>query len=402
MLIRTGSVTTSLFAFLLAAVVLNAAEPAPPPRLVTAAELVRRLAHADERERADAAHQLLLFESEPPELLRAIESDDRELREQATKIVTKLRRRTADRVMRHAERFSRDGRLDALVANSADWTLPVGEVRLWLPAYDLGRRITEKADARWPLTSGKRTDLESYLSEHDPELLRLASPLREPPAVGKNKLGVCRQVAVIAPRVTTTKAISSAFIVSRATVRADKGINSSVLFANGDVQSGDSLSKSVIVCDGDITATAWSSRRSVLIARGNIKLRSANECTLIAGGTVTFTSQNAPLNPNLRNVVKESEPNPLGFITFFELKHLGVEAMDKDKAVCITKLTDDSPLRKAGVVVGDVVSKVNGLSVLTAEELRRALRDGVATKGEGTLTVLRDGKATDIRVPLPD
>ncbi len=53
-------------------------------------------------------------------------------------------------------------------------------------------------------------------------------------------------------------------------------------------------------------------------------------------------------------------------------------------------------------MAGDVISKVNGTPVATAEELRLVLRDALATKREATLAITRDGKPTDIRVPLLD
>ncbi|MCI0703750.1 MAG: PDZ domain-containing protein, partial [Planctomycetia bacterium] len=78
----------------------------------------------------------------------------------------------------------------------------------------------------------------------------------------------------------------------------------------------------------------------------------------------------------------------------------GVKVSEKDKVVRITKFAADSPLLKAGVEVDDIVTKVNGTLIPSAEELRRTLRDALATKGEATITVRRGEKTTDIRVPL--
>ena len=303
--------------------------------------------------------------------------------------------------MRRAEGYVQSGKIDLLVANSSVWELPASEERLWLPTFELGKRVAEQGKLRWPLEHKGGSDFTTFLAGYDPTLMKTETPFREPPAVGKNKLGACRRIAIVSPEVTTTRTISDSLVISRGLVQS-KGVGWSVIFANGDVLCDDDLTNAVVISGGDIRLKRLN-KDSVLIARGNITAPVALGCTLLAGGTITFTEKKwTPQDPNLQNIVKEGESKPLGFITFFELSQIGLEATDKDKAVRVAKFTDASPLRKAGVAVGDVVMKVNGTPVATAEELRRALRDATATKGEATLNVGRDGKATDIRVPLPD
>lgn len=309
----------------------------------------------------------------------------------------------ADRVMLRADAYSKSGRIDLLVASSATWSLPSSDARMWLPAFAVGTRLADKTKLPRPLATRTGDDFEAFLTAYDPTLLKTEMSFREPPAVGKNKLGACRRVGLIAPELVTNGTISDSLVVVRGGVRAAKGVGWSVVLANGNVSGGeDNLNKTVIVADGDIEVSRLA-KESVLIARGNIKVVAAFESTLIAGGTIKGTEEKYALqDPKFRNVVKEGETNPLGIITFFELSQIGLTATEKDKAVRVAKLTEASPLRKAGVAVNDAVSKVNGSFVTTNEELRRALRDAIATKGEATLTVIRDGKTADIRVQFPE
>lgn len=56
----------------------------------------------------------------------------------------------------------------------------------------------------------------------------------------------------------------------------------------------------------------------------------------------------------------------------------------------------------AGITKGDVITAVDGAALATPEELRRKLRDAVATKGEAVLAVRRREKTETVRVTFPD
>lgn len=60
---------------------------------------------------------------------------------------------------------------------------------------------------------------------------------------------------------------------------------------------------------------------------------------------------------------------------------------------------DDSPAKKAGIVAGDVITKVNGAAVANPKELAREIA-GIIPGSNVTITVWRNGKAQDFTVAL--
>ncbi len=357
----------------LATLRLVAAEPVPAPRVVSPGELVRRLASPSEQEWQEARRQLLLLESEPPELLRATESSDPLQRERAANVLSKMAQSRADRVMNRAERYVNSGQIDLLVANSQMWTLATGEERLWMPAFELSERIAAKGKLQWPLGGKKASGVKGFVTWTDPTFVRTDEPFRPQARIGKGNRIPCHSVGIIAPEIESPNSIYKAFLVSRGIVRTRDNISQSVVIANGDV-AGYTVTNAIIIADGDITITLATD--TILIARGKINTAAATGSHLSVGETIKFRYPGmSPGDPNLGNTAKESETKHLGFLTFFELSRVGLEVTAKDKSLRIAKLTDGSPLRKAGVAVDDVIAKANGVFVTTAEELRRALRD---------------------------
>jgi membrane-associated protease RseP (regulator of RpoE activity) len=145
------------------------------------------------------------------------------------------------------------------------------------------------------------------------------------------------------------------------------------VLANGDVTARNGFYDVVIVCDGDVTLTDSHVNKSLIAARGNIKVkRGASASVLIAGGKVTLGNDPKKTGPNF-SVIKENEKNPLG-ITFFELSTVGVEVKAADKAIQIAAVADGKPFADAGVRVGDTITEVNGKKPDSAESLSTTAR----------------------------
>ncbi|MCI0702231.1 MAG: PDZ domain-containing protein, partial [Planctomycetia bacterium] len=228
---------------------------------------------------------------------------------------------------------------------------------------------------------------------------------------------VIQAAGVVDPR-----AISSSLVVSRGDVSAKIAIRQSLILANGNVTTEDIATRSVIICDGDVLVTTRASA-CLIIARGKIEIKgSAVASTLIAGGTVTVAKlpklpeiQIAENDPNarvklklalahaeaVRVEIKEKEPNPLGFITFFELRQIGLEVKAVDGAVQVTKVAGGKPCEKAGLKVGDTILEVNGKKPTDAESLRRLLRDALAI-ADATVKFQRGDKTETLKVALPE
>ena len=67
----------------------------------------------------------------------------------------------------------------------------------------------------------------------------------------------------------------------------------------------------------------------------------------------------------------------------------------------ISKVVKDSPAEKAGLMAGDVVTRVNGKPVTTSSELRNSI--GLLPVGETvSLDLIRDGKARTVKVTIAE
>ncbi len=72
--------------------------------------------------------------------------------------------------------------------------------------------------------------------------------------------------------------------------------------------------------------------------------------------------------------------------------------LDRPQGVLINDIYPDSPADRAGLVVGDIVSSINGREVLDGQELRFRIAT-LPVGGEAKLTVIRKGKV--VRTPVP-
>ncbi|MCI0702421.1 MAG: PDZ domain-containing protein [Planctomycetia bacterium] len=434
----------------------------PPPRPVDVAALVRQLGSEDFKEREEASRRLTALPvNEPPaELLAALKSPNPEVRDRAAKVVQTIRTRSIANRLSRGVGFAKRGEVDLFVAATATWDLKAEDTRLWAPAFELGQKVAAKAEMNGKITpeaqakaqaldaalkrvlaesKGDNPDLPALRAELDRimrERFKMAETTRNctlhgcPPVqygdfpLYRSKCnpwlirtdGVYVRKAFDAngePLIAIPEAIQAAgvacpwgitgVIVSRGDVSAKTMIGMSFVLANGNVTTGDNIYNSIVICDGDVLVTANVST-SLLIARGNIKIDGAGtENTLIAGGSVTI-AKTPPFGPPPKareNIVKEKEPNPLGFITFFELSRVGLEVKAADDAVKVSAVAVGKPCEKAGVKVGDTILEVNGKKPLDAESLRRLLRDNLAI-GDATVKVQRGDKTETVKVALPE
>jgi serine protease Do len=67
--------------------------------------------------------------------------------------------------------------------------------------------------------------------------------------------------------------------------------------------------------------------------------------------------------------------------------------------VLVTEVNDGTPAKDAGLKAGDVITKINGLTVGSTADLRRRLTD---VSGETTITVMRDRKEVTLKATIKD
>jgi hypothetical protein len=373
------------------------------------AELIRQLG-SDEfavRERASARLAALDAKEPPAELLRAASSPDPEVRRRAAAAAKAIRDREVARVMGPAGRFAAAGALDRYVASSAAWDLPADDERVWKPLRDLVPVLVGKAGYR-----GEPRELAFTINRGDGAggvtVIRSGRPYRLHKRVPESEGGRAHE-AVIAPEVTVPAGDHLYAAVSRGPVRVDAALNQSVVLANGDVSIGvrppypGICAGSIVVADGNVEV-GGKVIGALIVARGDILIHHFTEFSrLVAGGRVTVKNQiDIPKDQVARvGQIEEHQPNPFGFVTWFELSQVGVEAAKGDGGVAVKALAAGKPFAAAGVRAGDLVTKVGEHPVATPEEFRRRVRDGHAVAAEATLAVRRDGQPLTVRVALP-
>ncbi len=304
------------------------------------------------------------------------------------------------------QKFAEQGRIDLFVAATAVWDLKPDDERLWVPALDLGKRLIEKAELKGDRkpTGGPCwfKDYAHYRRAVNPGFVRTDGPYVCPDPQEANPPRLFIREAIQAAGVDSPTGFATNLIVSRGSVLQTGGmIQHADVYANGDVTSR-SVACGVIVCDGDVVIDG-NIFKGLIVARGTITVKgSANGATLVAGGKATVEAQRKLVDEkNSYNVIKENEPNPLGFITFFELSRVGLEVKAADKVVTVAKVTAGSAAEKAGLKVGDMVLEANGKKPADAESLRRLLRDALAV-GDAAVKLQRGTDTVTAKVSLPD
>ncbi|MCI0700188.1 MAG: PDZ domain-containing protein [Planctomycetia bacterium] len=399
----------------------------PPPRKVDVAALVRQLGSDDFQEREAATEKLasLAVDEPPAELLAALKSPDPEVRGRAAKAIKAIRDRAALKRLPRDERFAARGQVDLYVASTAALNLKPEDERLWAPAMCMGAKAVTLAEMKGDRMPGGPVVYQSfdkYQAELSaPKFVRTAGMYTRPKQDGKGELICAYQVAVQATEVKAEWALVG-LIVSRGPVNAKADIQRSLILATDDITVGESVSQSVIICDGDVVVPR-NVMKSLIIARGKIEIKEmAESSTLITGGKVAvgkLPDIGIPPNPldtpaaleqwkikiteaeSKKVIVKDKEPNPLGFITFFELSRIGLEVKAADGVVQVAKLEAGTLCEKAGFQVGDTILEVNGKKPTDAESLRRLLRDALAI-ADATVKLQRGDKTETLKVALPE
>jgi hypothetical protein len=402
----TRTIAASALAFL-AAVASGAArpqEPAPPPRVIPLAELVKQLGSDDYHEREAASKRLsALALDPPPELLAAAQSENPELRERASKATLAMRWNVGATRLPRGQKFVEEGRVDLFVAATVVWDLKPDDRRLWEPAFDLGRRLIKDAH----MTGQRKPNgCPSALKDYE-EFVNLLSPRY----TRVNEVYIRKEAephllssyneAIQATGVAEPKAIGGNLIISRGNVTATSGIGESLVLANGDISARTIMLNSVLVCDGDVTLTGGAIINCLVVARGNITAaEGADTSVLMAGGKVRLGKQ-LPNKGKHHLVLVEGEPNTLG-LTFFELLDtLGLVVRVADGNVIVDNYKLRGAFAKTGAELGDIITAVNGKKPDSAESLRRLLRDALAI-GDATLTLRRGEKTETVKVSLPE
>ncbi|MBX9583313.1 MAG: PDZ domain-containing protein [Gemmataceae bacterium] len=303
-------------------------------------------------------------------------------------------------------KFAEVGKVDRYVATSGGWDLPADDPRLWQPAFDLAQRLSDKSGVRFGWGPDQEnyflfTTVARYRELTTPSFHRTDRPHRQRDRNDAGMEQLYWPEAVIAPEFTSPHSMGRTAAIVRGSVRVKHVLGDAIVFATGDVTMGDNCSGAVVVADGDVEV-GGNLYDSLIVARGDIRVRKIANCSgLFAGGRVTI-GQELPDQPDeTRSFVRDDDVCPFGFVTWFDLEVVGIDAAKADGGVAVKAVAAGKPFAKAGVQVGDLVTKVGEHAVTTPEEFRRRLRDAHAVAAEATLTARRDGQPVTVRVPLP-
>jgi C-terminal processing protease CtpA/Prc len=86
-------------------------------------------------------------------------------------------------------------------------------------------------------------------------------------------------------------------------------------------------------------------------------------------------------------------------VKFFQPSSLGVEVATTRDGLCVTAATPGQPFARAGLRVDDLVTEVDGSEARTSLAFTQLLRKRLVQGGETRLTVRRQGKTIQLRLP---
>jgi hypothetical protein len=157
------------------------------------------------------------------------------------------------------------------------------------------------------------------------------------------------------------------------------------------------VSGPLLVCAGDVKCRDVFG--CLLIARGDVQIRGcANNCRIITSGAVHFLpSKELPAAIRRRNTeIKEHEPNPLGFVRWFDPASVGVTVEAAAGGVRVRAA--GKSFAAAGLRSGDLLTALDGEAVKSPDESRLLLRSKLADGGRMALAVRCAGQ--DLTIPV--
>jgi hypothetical protein len=356
-----------------------------------AARLVRDLGSDDFKAREAAARKLLEYEAPPPALRAALKSGDPEVARRAGRIIREITRREENAALGRLTDLARRGEVDRfieLLARRPKWA---DEDACWQAVAELNGKLLDLPMEKYRLPNlpgGERKsvgDFRRYTRVQHSKVV----------AAGRADLKGGLNFVVRAEHISAKHVHLSLLVSSRGT--RVHSADDSIILAGGPVEVED-MSGPLLVCAGDVKCGDVSG--CLLIARGDVRISGyAKDCVIITAGSVQFLP-NKVLDGKIsrrQNVeIKEHEPNPLGFVKWFDPARVGVTVEPAEGGVRV-KAAGKS-FAAAGLRAGDLLTAIDGEAVKSPDEFRLLLRAKLADGGKMLFTVRRAGK--DLKVPV--
>jgi hypothetical protein len=368
-------------------------EPALPEQDV--ARLIRDLGSKSFEVRETATRRLLERETPTPELSAALASSDPEVSRRATRIINAITRREENAAFGRLSDLARHGEIDRFIEFLVRRPKWGDEEASWQVVAELNGKLLdlEKEKYRHPRLPGFAGypvgDFRSY------------ARLQRPQMVATRRADLNRGRFVVRAEHIAAKLSLFGLLVSSGGTRVHSAYQS-IILAGGSVEV-EAMSGPILVCAGDVKC--YDASGCLIIARGDVRISGcANDCRIITSGSVHFLPNKVlPAEIRRRNVViEEHQPNPLGFVKWFDPARVGVSVEAATGGVRVKKADAGKSFAAAGLRAGDLLTAIDGEALKSPDEFRLLLRAKLADGGKMALTVRRAGQDRKIPVRCKD
>lgn len=358
---------------------------------------IRELGDKDFKVRADAVRRLTALEPYSA-LVRALKANDAEAARLAAQILNDLDRAATVRSLQKLPQETARGEVSRVTDRFARWKGPENDEKAWQINIDFAWEVANRAvkdfanekqfwKDRYPPRSTK-----PYGPKGQVEYLYSKDAL----TASKSIIGFARADGIIFKRGAKPMGV---FVSSNGLeLGRDLVVNSTFLIV-GALRCDATISNCILICDGAVELQS-SVLNSVIVANGPVKYSSSVAgCTVISTSSIIATTRGSAD----RSVLRENEPNPLGFIKWFKPSEVGIEVVAAKDAVRVERLHDGRLPLKAGVKMGDLVTAIDGTKIESTETFRRRLLRGVVNercnftikRGDSKMEVFLDFRAEE-------
>jgi hypothetical protein len=387
-----GLTTASIVLLQILLIALAQAKKAPEE----AEDLIRRLGSPEFQIREAATARLLQRRDALPALRAAAKSKNAEIASRARKILGSM---DAAWALPELRTFAKQGKVDLLVEKLVATEKWGDEIAAWQVMADLASKICELEEKVYGKTCFPKEglhpvgDLHRFLDDSEGKPFKLLTDSR--------RAGECggMHFALRARAYTETPGASNCFFAISGEIRAPH-LKWSVIFADGSVRTA-GTHEAVVICDGDFIIQGTIDN-SLIIARGDVIIDKPGEVLdshIICSGK---TSVSKGVGVTLRSKVKENDPNPLGFIKYFDPADIGIKVEKAENGVKVKEAPKDMAFGAAGLRAGDLLVALDGKEVKDPETFRRLLRPRVVQNEEIVFRLRREKETLDIKVQVKE
>jgi hypothetical protein len=332
-------------------------------------KLIRNLGSNDFQLREEATKVLTGLDAAEAALKKALKSEEAEVRRRARLILGEIEKRKKDRLLGGLLERGRNGEIDRFIDLMVEKKDLIDD-DAWRVALNMSESMRTHAAK---VSQAKVPLFPRYL-----ELELLTGNNIQDKTIGARR--------VLAESILA-ESLANTTVVCRGPIRSKIWIVNSIVLANGnitvksDAESGGSINYSIIFCDGEVFTGVIN--HSIVIATGDIK--------------TIDQPKDDPHSLVLRNSTTLLKP-----LKLFDPLQLGVEVEESDRAVIVRKILSGKPFAQGGMKEGDEIITFNNTPIKSSALFRKLVRRESMAGKSAAVEVKRDGKMLKLTVPLRD